>query len=434
MPSLKPFLWLLKKEWRELLVSRAWWLMLFLIGPLTGLSFIGAVRSYADLSEGAGEILTPLIGIWAPTFSACELVAVFLLPFVVIHIVGRDAQSGALKLELQRRMPPLARIAAKSIIALAAWLIAMLPGFSAIALWSSYGGTIHTPELLILLTGHILNGALTISLGAAAVSLADHPSTAAILTLGVTVGGWVASFIAALQGGLWERIAAITPAAIVDNFQHGLLRLDTSLIAVTLIATGLVLAAIWQRIGVPARRRALESVATILVAALAILAISQTHSSWDLSENRANSFPIADEQALRAIEDPLRILVRLAPEDPRRVDLERNTFSKLRRVMPRLVIDYQSTTSTGIYEQANVGYGEIQYRMSGRQQSSRVSTPEGVLESIYSLAAIEPSKDSTGPAFRGHPMTTEPRGAALVFYGLCPALTGLCAFYFLRRR
>ena len=96
--------------------------------------------------------------------------------------------------------------------------------------------------------------------------------------------------------------------------------------------------------------------------------------------------------------------------------------------MPQLVIDYESTTSTGIYEQANDGYGEIRYRMGGRQQSSRVSTPEGVLESIYSLAAIEASKDSTGPAFRGHPMTTEPRGAALVFYGLCPALTGFCAF------
>lgn len=408
--------------------------MLLLIGPLTGLSFIEAVRSYAELSEGAGEILTPLIGIWAPTFSACELVAVFLLPFVVIHIVGRDAQSGALKLELQRRLPPLVRIAAKFLIALAAWLIAMLPGLSAIVLWMSYGGTIHTPELLTLLAGHLLNGALTIALGAAAASLAEHPSTAAILTLGVTVGAWVASFIAALQGGPWERIAAITPAAIVDTFQHGLLRLDTSLIAVTLIATGLVLAAIWQRIGVPTRRRALESVATILVAVLAILGSTQANSSWDFSENRVNSFPLADEQALRSIAEPLRIVVHLAPEDPRRVDLERNTFSKLRRVMQRLVIDYESTTSTGIYEQANAGYGEIQYRMGDRQRSSRISTPEGVLESIYSLAAVEVSKDSIEPAFRGHPMTTEPRGAALLFYGLCPALTGLCAFYCLRRR
>ena len=87
--------------------------MLLMMGPLTGLSFIGAVRTYGELSAAAGEALTPLLGIWAPTFSPCELVAVFLLPFVVIHIVGRDAQSGALKLELQRRLHPLARIGAK---------------------------------------------------------------------------------------------------------------------------------------------------------------------------------------------------------------------------------------------------------------------------------------------------------------------------------
>ncbi len=410
--------------------------MLLMMGPLTGLSFIGAVLTYGELSAAAGETLTPLLGVWAPTFSPCELVAVFLLPFVVIHIVGRDAQSGALKLELQRRLHPLVRIGAKSLIALAAWLIAMLPGFAAIALWASYGGPIHAPELLALLAGHILNGALTISLGAAAASIAEHPSTAAIATLGLTVGAWVASFLAATQGGLWERLAAVTPAAIVDTFQHGLIRLDITLIAIALIATGLGLAAIWQRIGVPTSRRALESIATIVIAALAIAAASTARPSWDLSENRVNSFSIADEQALRSIQDPLRIVVHLAPEDPRRVDLERYTFSKLRRAMPHLDIEYQSTSSSGIYEQANAGYGEIRYHLRGRQQSSRVATPEGVLESIYLLARVEPSqeaKEAPEPAFRGHPMATQPRGAALLFYGLCPVLTGFCAFYFWRR-
>ena len=31
-----PFAWLVDKEWRELLASRAWWVMLALIGPLVG--------------------------------------------------------------------------------------------------------------------------------------------------------------------------------------------------------------------------------------------------------------------------------------------------------------------------------------------------------------------------------------------------------------
>src|SRR6266566_1263295 len=106
-----PFVWLLEKEWRELLSSRAWWVMLVLIGPLVGVSFISAVRTYAELSgyggtaAGVGEAFSPLVGVWAPTFSACELAAAFLLPFVAIRLVAGDRQSGALKLELQHAMP-----------------------------------------------------------------------------------------------------------------------------------------------------------------------------------------------------------------------------------------------------------------------------------------------------------------------------------------
>src|SRR4029450_6899522 len=104
------FRWLVTKEWRELLASRAWWVMLALIGPLVGVSFNSAVRPYAELSglngtsAGVGEAFSPLIGVWAPTFSACELAAAFLLPFVAIRLVAGDYQSGSLKIELQHPM------------------------------------------------------------------------------------------------------------------------------------------------------------------------------------------------------------------------------------------------------------------------------------------------------------------------------------------
>jgi hypothetical protein len=89
----RAFLWLLDKEWRELVVSKAWWVLLLAMGPLVGVSFISAVHTYAEVSglngsaAGVGEALSPLIGVWAPTFSALELAAVFLLPFVAIRLV-----------------------------------------------------------------------------------------------------------------------------------------------------------------------------------------------------------------------------------------------------------------------------------------------------------------------------------------------------------
>src|SRR5262245_53427758 len=105
--------------------------MIALVGPLVGVSFIGAVRTYAELSglngtsAGVGEAFSPLIGVWAPTFSACELAAAFLLPFVAIRVVGGDKQSGALKLEAQQPMGPAWRVAAKALVLLAAWLVAL---------------------------------------------------------------------------------------------------------------------------------------------------------------------------------------------------------------------------------------------------------------------------------------------------------------------
>lgn len=410
------------------MVSKAWWVLLLGMGPLVGVSFIGAVRTYGEVSGlngtsgGVGEALSPLIGVWAPTFSACELVAVFLLPFVAIRLVAGDRQSGALKLELQRGMPPFARIAAKAVVLLAGWMLAMLVPLSAILLWKSYGGSVYPPELATLTLGHILNAGLTIALAAAMASLTENPSTAAILTLSFTVGTWILDFFAAIQGGWWERAAGYTPAAMVAEFQHGLVRLDAVLIALVLISTGLGLAAIWMRLGAAVSRRVYDSIGLGLLAAAAIFACSFCGVSWDASESRGNSFPESDEQALRQIKTPLRIVAYLAPEDPRRFDLEHRALSKLRRVMPNVQVQYVSATSIGMFEQTNPHYGEIWYYLGGRKTMSRIITAEGVLESIYSIAGVAPPTGKDEEIFRGHPLATAPTGAGAIFYGIWPGL------------
>ena len=106
-------------------------------------------------SAGVGEAFSPLVGIWAPTFSACEVAAVFLLPFVAIRLVSGDRQSGALKIEAQHAIPAFARVGAKALVLAVAWLVASLPGAIAIALWRSYGGSIYVPEVATVAFGHL---------------------------------------------------------------------------------------------------------------------------------------------------------------------------------------------------------------------------------------------------------------------------------------
>jgi hypothetical protein len=335
-------------------------------------------------------------------------------------LVAGDRHSGALKLELQQSMPAMARVGAKALVLVGAWVIASAAPAIAVVLWRAYGGSVYAPELAGVVAGHLMNAGLTIALAAVAAAVSDHPSTAAIVTLTATVGTWVVNFIAAVHGGVWERLARYTPTAMVAEFQHGLVRLEVVLAAGTLIVAGLAVAAIWIRLGVPIKRRVLESAAVGAVATLAIAACMLVTASWDLSEARSNSFPRADEAALAGIPGPLTIEVHLAPEDPRRVDLERRALSKLRRVRPDVKVRYVAATSIGLFEQTSEGYGEIRYELGGRRSVSRSTTVEAVLETIYALAGVTPPAEDEESIFRGHPLAASPRGAVVIFYGFWP--------------
>ena len=94
-PNPKRFFPFIGKEWRELLASRSFWLLLLMIGPLVGHGFITAVGLYAEASGIGGgpaalpQGLTPLDGMLVPAFGAYDLAATFLFPFVAIRAVDR---------------------------------------------------------------------------------------------------------------------------------------------------------------------------------------------------------------------------------------------------------------------------------------------------------------------------------------------------------
>jgi hypothetical protein len=413
--------------------------MLVVMGPLVGMSFISAVTAYGELSgvngtaAGVGEAFSPLVGIWAPTFSACELAAAFLLPFVAIRLVSGDLQSGAWKIEMQHPLSSRARLLIKAAVLMCGWLLATLAPVIGVALWMTYGGALYPPELLTVMAGHILNAGLTIALAAAAAALTEHPATAAIVTLTVTVGTWLINFAAAVNGGWWERAARLTPTAMVAEFQRGLVRADLVMVALVLIAFGLALAWTWLRLGLSTATRAQRSVAIAIVATIVVFAATRVTASWDASESRRNSFTKSEEAALAAITGDLHIEAHFAPEDPRRSDLEHNAFRKLRRAVPRVRIDYVSATSVGLFEQTAEHYGEIQYDLSGKRAVSRITTADGVLQSVFTLAGISPPPELDAEMFRGHPLAARPRGAAAIYYGVWPLAVAVIAIMVQRR-
>jgi ABC-type transport system involved in multi-copper enzyme maturation permease subunit len=440
LPS-RNFLVLLSKEWRELSASRAFWLLLLMTGPLVGQGFIRAVELYGEASGAGGgasalaQGLTPLDGILVPTFGAYDLAATFLFPFVAIRMVSAEKESGALKLMLQLPGSLTAKMAAKGLALLAGWLVALLPGLLALLLWASYGGHLYAPETLNLIAGHILRAMLGGGVAVAAAALAESTASAAIVTLGITVGTWALDFIAAGRGGLLRQMASYTPTAALRFFEQGLLRSGTLLAMLAISVAGFAWAAVWLRTGWSFRRRTLAS--GVLVVALAVtfaVAAGTQRASWDLSENRRNSFPSADEDALARLDMPLRVTVYLSPEDPRLTDLEQSVLVKLRRVLADVEVDYAAGSRTGLFENAEEHYGEIWYEMGGRRVLERSTIEPVVLDRIYKLAGVAAPARTRDEEFSGYPLSARPSGAALIFYGLWPAVVALVWWWWLTRR
>jgi hypothetical protein len=267
----------------------------------------------------------------------------------------------------------------------------------------------------------------------AAASIAEHPSTAAIVTLAFTVGTWIIEFVAAVEGGVWTRLASITPVAMIADFQHGLVQASVVLSAIVIIGAALGVSALWTRLAVPVRRRAIETAGLSAVAALIVMACTAVPGSWDASESRQSSFPEAEQEALEQLAAPLAIEAHLAPVDPRRLELERRAFAKLRRVMPHVTITYVARTSSGLYEAQDQGYGEIWYSMNGRRVMNRVTTDEGVVEAVLEVAGIPPVAESDMP-YMGHPLAAAPSGAAPLFYGVWPIAVAAAGFFIMRRK
>jgi len=429
---------LLGKEWRELTGSRAYWLLLVMIGPLVGNSFITAVELYGEASGIDGgpaalpQGLTPLDGLLAPTFGAYDLAVTLLFPFVAIRLIAAEKESGALKLLLQLPSSLAAKITAKGLVLLAGGLLAWIPGLIALMMWLVYGGHIYWPETLNLLLGHLLRMMIGGGIATAAAALAESAASAAIVTLGFTVGTWALDFIAAGRGGWLQEVAVYTPVAALRVFEQGMLRLSTVIVVAAVGLSGFAMATVWLHTGRSLRYR-LFATAIIVTVALAVASFgARLRSSWDVSENRRNSFSQADEAALGQIHEPLRVTVYLSPEDPRLMDLERSILSKLRRILPRVDVDYAARSRTGLFEDAEDHYGEIWYELGDRKAMNRSTTEAIVLEQLYELAEINPPEQTEEEGFAGYPLAARPKGATWIFYVIWP-LAVIAAWWLTRK-
>ena len=189
-------------------------------------------------------------------------------------------------------------IAAKMGAIAAAWLISSVPVISVLAIWLLMGGHLHAPETFNLVLGQLLYGLLVGAIALFSSSVSDSAATAAIVALAFTIGSWALDFGLAGQTGLLEWVSRLSLTQVLRGFEQGLLSLGVAFGVVAAIAAFAALAAAWLHPGVPIHNKLIRStfVVAILCGALALAA--QIRVSFDVTEDRRNSFPAADQRAL----------------------------------------------------------------------------------------------------------------------------------------
>jgi ABC-2 type transport system permease protein len=401
---------LLVKELREILSGRALWTMLLLMCPLLGYSFFQAVSLYSDASTAGlqspllASSLSPLDGVLVPTLGAFYVAATLLFPFVAIRVLGQEKESGALRLlvQLPYRSPTL--ITAKLAAVLAAWMLSSIPALSALVMWRLLGGHLSAPETLNLLFGHLLYGLLVGAIALFAASVSESAATAAIVTLAFTIGSWVLDFTVAGHPGVLEWISRLSLTQVLRTFEQGLLS-AALVVGIGTAACGFAaLAAVWLPPGVQVRDKVIRSIACVFAVALALGLTTQVKFTLDVTEDRRNSFPAADQRLLASLAQPLFVTVHLAPEDPRYADLQRNVLAKLERAMPKVSIRLAAGQQGLAASIGDDRYGEVEYTYGARSDVSRSTSPREILPMLYGLAEVGPPAPAPGSDYPGYPL------------------------------
>jgi hypothetical protein len=270
------------------------------------------------------------------------------------------------------------------------------------------------------------------SIGLFAAAVSDSSATAAIVALAFTIGSWVLDFALAGQPGLLDWVSRLSLTQTVRSFEQGLLSAGLLLGITAAILAFAALATVWLHPGRPVHTKLIGSLITAAVAVVTLALCAQISASIDVTEDRRNSFPAADQRALAALREPLLITVHLTPEDPRYVDLRRNVLSKLERVLPHVTVRLAAAGQTMVGSTSDQAYGEIEYSYAGRSAKSRSTSHREVLPLLYGLAGKPVPAPVPGEDYRGYPLEA---GSALPlawFFGVLPLLI-VAAWWWSRR-
>jgi ABC-type transport system involved in multi-copper enzyme maturation permease subunit len=408
--------------------------MLLIEAPLVGYGFTQAVFLFTQASRSAirfaelAKGMEPMQGVFVPTFGSLYLVLTLLFPFIAIRLMRGERDSNSLKLLLQMPVSPGCIVLAKLVAVMLAWIASLIPLAAALIVWIANGGHVFLPALFVLLLGYALYSLIIAAVAFGASVTTDSPTSAAILTLAITLGMWVLDF-AGSTTGILRSFSFISLTESLRKFETGLLSAPDTLLLIIIAVALLSVSAICIHPGTATRFKILRSALVAVFAGAVAVFASFSQTAVDFSEDSHNSFNPAYERALRSMDQPLRITVNLSADDSRLQEMERNVFAKLRRNVPHLRIVYSEESNKLLFTTPEDDrYGLIVYEYAGSKDEVRSNSPTEILPILFKLSGQTVNADPV-PNYSGYPLVLEKTNGELLFYCVLPVAILACWWY-----
>jgi ABC-2 type transport system permease protein len=247
-----------RKELSVYFTTPVAWVVLVVVAFFSAQVFAGALDGFRLLTTRAGEIpggaallerVNLTDAVVARLFGSVGLFLVVTSPFLSMRLVAEERRTGTFELLMTAPVRPAEIVAGKylaSLVVLAAALslVALFPAFLAVAgRGAQGGGAVEWPTVAAGLLGLLLLGAAALAVGLAFSALAATPVVAALLSLLVLLGLWMAGLFTVGAGGAARDLAAgLSASEHLAPFLQGRIALPDLLYYLSLCALGLFVA------------------------------------------------------------------------------------------------------------------------------------------------------------------------------------------------
>ena len=409
---MKPFLLLLKKEIKELFLSKTVFMFLLILSFINGYSFYNAVSLYSTASTAAlnnplyATGFEPCPGVFVPAFGGVFILLSLFLPFLIIPLIVLEKERNSLSVLLQIPFT-ITQILISKLIASTLFLMLIFSFFiPGTVIWIFLGGHIPVAELLLLSCGYFLYGILIITISLFSASIFKNSSGASIFAIFIITLSWIIDFGKDMNiSPILTTLADWTTTAQLKYFENGIFATSAILYFIILSLFFIVLTHILLHY----EFKTTYLINALIIITLGITAILLININRDITESRRNSFPQNITENIKKL-PPLQIDVYLRKTDSRFKDYDDNFLQRINLITDTVTVNMMHGKAL------DKNYGVFKYHTNGQSASTYSNSEEEIFPLIFKLAGIENYNLNDSNHYPGYPLALHSQKEISIIY------------------